>query len=209
MVEQPVSPEQDAIIHRLYVRRMSRLSFEVPQGELKDALLGMFNPRVREQMGQRALLLYSEDQTREYRPASKEAHAAELLDSTVTKRIKHLKSKQYKPARWVDAVRSVHEPATLFRLNILLDPTTQEQLHASIREGLDQTKFGKRAITAALRVPDAEIVDTPRERRAASRAIRDALWADDDQSVSLNLLIVATGQKNIVTNIDWSSRLLQ
>lgn len=200
--------ENDATIHRLYVRRLSRLSFEVPNGDLKNAFLEMYNDTVREKMGHQALILYSDAQTSQYHPGLTEEHKAELLDSTVTKRLKHLKGGQYKPTRWIDAVRSSDDHATQFRLNILLNGPTQEQLHASVRDGLNQVIFGKRAVTVGLTIYDHEITPRKEWRKAASHAIKEVLWADDAATNEPpHPLIVATNQHNYVHNINWSSRI--
>lgn len=209
MAELNPHSSEEANVHRLYIRRHSRLSMELAPGDLKDAFVKMYREDMREKMGRQALIFYSDPQESLYRPSSQDHHDADVLDSSMTRRLAHLKSRVYSPTRWVDAACQEGIPKTFFRVNVLLDPQTQEQLHAGVKQGLSQLLFGRRAVTLALEIRDLdEIVESVDKRRQASHDIRDAIWADDAHldRTEPNNLRVANGQKNKFTHIDWTYR---
>ena len=156
-------------------------------------------------MAERAIFLYSEGQIHEYIPGTGEEAKAKLLDSIVRKRLSNLKSRQHKPAKWVDAVRPEGKPATYIRLNVIPEPATREQLLACLSDGLDKSKFGGKAITVALKIPDKDITETRDARRAASVAIHDVLWAGDLSASPPSSEAASSEQNQFVINIDWSS----
>ncbi len=211
MAEQPSYEHGNADVYSMYVRRLSRLRFELPSGSLRDAFVSMHGDEARERLGQGALFLYSDYQIEEYRAKSKEARDAEAANSEFTRKLVRLKSHQYKPARWIRPLRTYppgtfKEQETHFLMNLIIDPDTQRALHESVVDDVEQTKFGRKTITAALIIPDKDIV-SKHLRLASSRDIRAALWADDSASASMNPLTAAQGQKNYATGIDWISRV--
>lgn len=195
----------DSSPERLHVTRVSRLSFEVPHGNLKEALLGMYGNRARNEMGQRALFLYSEEQIHRYIPGTKQDAISTLLNSNLERRISTHKPKQHKPTRWVEAARPSGSNITYVRLGIMLAPETREQLLASVPDGLDKAKFGRKVIAVALEIPDSKIAETREARQAASRALRNVLWANDAPHIQASFETVASGQREYVKGIDWSS----
>lgn len=192
----------------LYVRKLSRFSFEAI-GDLREAFLEMYNESARRELGQQALFLYSQPQIETFRPNSNEARASEHRDSMVKKRLGSIASRQFELAKWVEAVRNEAQTKTGFRLNVLLDPDTQMQLHAGLREGLNQVLFGRKAITATLWIPDKSIISTAEERREASRVIKQVIWGNDEQDSEQTILSPpASGHGGKVAHIDWKSRIV-
>lgn len=193
----------------LYVRKMSRFSFQAIGG-LREAFLEMYSESARREMGQQALILYSQPKIDTFRPGSAEHKASDHLDSTLSKRLGAMSaSKQFDVAKWIEAVRDEDQINTGFRLNVLLDVATQEQLHASLKEGLNQTLFGRKAISATLWIPDTGIAPTADQRREASRNIKQVLWGDDDpDSAPAVLSAPESGAGAKVAYIDWKSRIV-
>jgi len=203
-------PEYTAKPHSLYVRKLSRFSFQAI-GELREAFLEMYSEPARRDMGQRALFLYSQSWlTDPFRPGSDEHKASDHLDSVLSKRLKAASvPKQFDVAKWIEAHRPEGQGRTGFQLNILLDTGTQEQLHASLKEGLNQTLFGRKAIAATLWIPDADIVQTVAQRREASLAIKQVVWGEDELDSGPSVLSVperGVGAK--VAHIAWKTRII-
>ncbi len=206
MAEQPSYEHGNADVYSMYVRRRSRLRFELSKGSLHDAFVSMHSDEARGKLGQGVLFLYSDYQIDQYRPKSKEARDTEAANSELTRKLAPLKSHQYKPTRWIQPVRPDGKDETHFRMNFIIDVDTQRALHESVVDDLEQTKIGRKTITAALVIPDKDIV-SKHLRLASSREIRAALWADDPDNANMNPLKVAYGQKNYVTGIDWISHV--
>lgn len=200
MAERSVEP--------LYVQRISRIGMQMGDGELREAVLSMFSPQVRQSMGQRALFLYSNAQISRYRPHSFEEKQAELFDSDMAKRLAPIKNYQYKPARWIKARHDDRRKETFIHFNAILDTRTQHILHSAVDSGLNQSEFGRRAIEVCLRMRDSDLITSKIERRSAAVSIKQALWAGDyGVQVHDNYLRPATGQSNHFTSIKWVSRL--
>jgi len=203
-------PEYTANPHALYVRKLSRFSFQAV-GELREAFLEMYSEPARRDMGQRALFLYSQSWwTDPFRPGSDEHKASDHLDSVLNKRLKTASvPKQFDVAKWIEAYRPEGQSRTGFQLNVLLDTGTQEQLHASLKEGLNQTLFGRKAISATLWIPDTDIIPTPNQRREVSQAIKRVVWGEDELESAPSLLSAperGVGAK--VAHIDWKTRII-
>jgi hypothetical protein len=203
-------PEYTAKPHSLYVRKLSRFSFQAI-GELREAFLEMYNEPARRDMGQRALFLYSQSWlTDPFRPGSDEHKASDHLDSVLSKRLKTASvPKQFDVAKWIEPYRPEGQGRTGFQLNVLLDTGTQEQLHASLKEGLNQTLFGRRAISATLWIPDTDIAPTPDQRRDASLAIKQVVWGEDELDTPPTLL--GGPERGIgakVAHIAWKPRII-
>lgn len=193
----------------LYIRKLSRFSFEAV-GDLREAFLEMYSESTRREMGQRALFLYSEPRVEMFRPSSIEQSASEHFDSILHKRLGAISaSKQYETAKWIEAVRNEDQTMTGFRLNVLLDVSTQEQLLASMKEELSQIVFGRKAIVATLWVPDTAILPRPNQRKEASHAIKQVVWGNDDPDSAPSVLNApAEGVGAKVANIKWKSRII-
>lgn len=207
MAEQIHSENSDAGIYQLYVQRRSRISLELSMGSLRDAFMGMYNEKLREQLSQRALFLYTTPQVDTYRPGTSEEMRLTRRDNEMSRRLRAVSQKQHKPTRWMEIERPTNSSETHFKLNFLLDYSTQEALHAGVYDDVDQTLFGRRAVVAALVVPDGGIVESKEQRRSAAHDIHAAIWADDELGAPGNPLAVASGQRNYVTNIRWTSQV--
>lgn len=205
-MSEDVAPPKNSLIHQLYVEKISRFGFELAEGELSEALLGMYSEEVKEQLGQRALFLYSSEQVQKFRPFSDEQAKSEMLDSVVAKQIKPLRTRQYKPARWAGVSRT-NSGSTKFHFNLALDAQTQELLHACKPAGLNQSKFGLKVMEVSHTISNGQMVQASQKKQISAASLRSAVWANDDPEAEPNPIASAKDQHNCASNINWKTRV--
>jgi hypothetical protein len=197
-------------VRSLYVQKLSRLSFQ-PTGELHEALLGMHSEEARSRMGQSALFLYSQPQEETFRPGSEKQRKSEQRDSNLMKKLGVISTRQFDLAKWIGLKPSKNKrhPGFHIYFNVLLDPDTQVQLHASTREGLDQTKFGRRAVLASLWIPEDDFVQTDDEWQHAAKTMKAVVWGNDALDTAAKTISPPeSGGGARVAHIKWTSWII-
>lgn len=123
-----------------------------------------------------------------------------LLSHAVEKRLGQFKNKPYRLARYVRAVSEVDEVG--FEFSALLNAPTIEQLRACVRDGLNQSIFGRQVLELTLWIPNQQL--TPQSRRKNARtAVKRAVFGSDSLNEPNTRLKPPSDRAAQVTGLAW------